>query len=266
MHNWTKKYRILQSLPAIKAHRLNPPRISSYWIILRSVVITAGACSKAMFKSCLGTMDRPWTDESIQIWASKILSVINVSTRIHNPHNTQIQAGQATIIMCNHASHYDIPLSFKTFPKHSIRMLAKKELTRYPLLKQGMKYAEFPFIDRKNRTQAIQDLEHAKQLMESGIVLWIAPEGTRSKDGKLQAFKKGAFITAIQAKATIIPIGIRGARELLPAGTLDFKLSQQAEIHIGPAIDAAQYCLEQKEQLRDKVYTEIKNLCQETKQ
>ena len=68
-----------------------------------------------------------------------------------------------------------------------------------------MTAAEFPFVDRKNRYQAIKDLAYAQQLMESGIVIWIAPEGTRSKDGKLAPFKKGAFITAIQCQSHDYP-------------------------------------------------------------
>ena len=126
-----------------------------------------------------------------------------------------------------------------------------------------MEAAEFPFIDRKNRRQAMQDLEHVKKLLNSGIVMWIAPEGTRSKDGKLAPFKKGAFIMAIQAQATIIPIGIRGAYNILPARTSQFNINQTAEIRIGEPIDAAQYTLEDKERLIENVFQSMKHLVEE---
>ncbi len=58
----------------------------------------------------------------------------------------------------------------------------------------AMKAAEYPFINRKNRRQAIQDLDQVKQLLQSGIVMWLAPEGTRSKDGKLGPFKKEVLL------------------------------------------------------------------------
>jgi 1-acyl-sn-glycerol-3-phosphate acyltransferase len=185
---------------------------------------------------------------------------VEVDYTVVNPFNVQPKQGQATILMCNHSSAYDIPLGFKAFPNHSIRMLAKKELSRVPLLGKGMTAAEFPFIDRKNRYQAMKDLEYAKQLMESGIIIWIAPEGTRSKDGTLAPFKKGAFVTAIQAKATIIPIGIRGAADILPAHTFNINLGQKAEIHIGQPIDASQFSIENKEELIQKAYNAIKEL------
>ena len=145
-----------------------------------------------------------------------------------------------------------------------MRMLAKKELSKVPFLGRAMKAAEFPFVDRKNRRQAIKDLAYAKELMESGIVMWIAPEGTRSKDGKVAPFKKGGFITAIQSKATIIPMAIRGAHDILPARTYQLNINQQAEIHIGQAIDASQYTLENKNELMEKVHQEIKKLAGET--
>lgn len=205
-------------------------------------------------------MDRPWVDQTIHDWANHLLSQVKVDCKIVNPHGVEPKPGQATIIMCNHTSLYDIPISFKAFPNHSIRMLAKKELSRIPIMGKGMAAAEFPFIDRKNRHQAIKDLAYAKQLMESGIVIWIAPEGTRSKTGRLAPFKKGSFITAIEAKATIIPIGIRGAYEILPAKSTQLNLNQTAEIHIGQAIDAAQYTVADKELLVERVYQTIKEL------
>ena len=162
--------------------------------------------------------------------------------------------------MCNHASLFDIPLSLQAFPTTSLRMLAKKELSRIPIMGGGMVAAEFPFIDRKNRRQAIQDLEKVKHLLESGIVMWIAPEGTRSETGALAPFKKGGFITAIKTNALIIPMGIRGANQILPARTRQFRLNQQAELHIGKPIDASRFDLDHKDALITEVHQAIQDL------
>ena len=96
--------------------------------------------------------------------------------------------------------------------------------------------------------------------MKSGIIIWVAPEGTRSKTGKLAKFKKGSFITAIQAQAVIIPIGIRGASDIIPAKTLHINLEQKAEIHIGEPIDASHYTNETRDELVQKTYQAIKIL------
>ena len=235
-------------------------KLRSAWIIFASMLYTANASILSIAKSLTGKTKRPWVDQTIDRWISRLLNAVEVDCEVFNPHNTQFEQGRPTIIMCNHTSMYDIPITYKAFPKQSIRMLAKKELSRVPLLGKGMKAAEFPFVDRKNRRQAIKDLAYATQLMESGIVLWLAPEGTRSKTGKLGAFKKGGFITAIQSKATIIPIGIRGAHDILPAKTFRFNIRRKAEMHVGKPVDASKYKLNEKEQLLNEVREQMLEL------
>lgn len=239
-------------------------KLRTQWIILLSILLTANACLKSIVKRFTGTTSRPWVDKTIRQWAVHLLNLVGVKCKVINPHNVEPKKGEATIIMCNHSSLYDIPLSFKAFPNHSIRMLAKKELSKIPIMGKGMMAAEFPFIDRKNRHQAIKDLEAVRKLLESGIVMWIAPEGTRSKSGKLAAFKKGAFITAIEAKATIIPVGIRGAYDILPAKTTQIHINQTAEVHIGKPIDASQYTLANKDELVNRVHQSMKKLVGES--
>lgn len=235
-------------------------RLRTIWIVIALSFYTAMVCTRSVFKYFFSTPTRPWVDKTIHNWVDQLLNEVQVEYKVINPLNFQPQKGQATILMCNHSSAYDIPLGFKAFPDHSIRMLAKRELSKIPLLGKGMSAAEFPFVDRKNRYQAIKDLAYAQELMESGIIIWIAPEGTRSKDGKLAPFKKGAFITAIQAKATIIPIGIRGAFNILPARSFRINLKQKAEIHIGKPIDASQFTIQNKEELVNQTFQSIKEL------
>jgi 1-acyl-sn-glycerol-3-phosphate acyltransferase len=239
-------------------------KLRTLWIIILSSLYTINTTSQSVWRGFLGTTNRAWVDDTLHIWVKRILHLVRVKCNVINPYNVEPQKDRATIIMCNHSSLYDIPLSLQAFPHHSIRMLAKKELSRYPIMGRGMTAAEFPFIDRKNRRQAIRDLEAMQQLLASGIVMWVAPEGTRSKDGKIAPFKKGAFITAIHAKATIIPMGIRGAYHILPARTHQFNINQTAEIHIGKPIDASKFTLENKDELIKEVFESIKNLAGNT--
>lgn len=234
--------------------------LRTLWIIVLSAFYMVNTCGRSVLKQRFSTTNREWVNMTLQLFVKRILNLVKVTCVVVNPHHVEPKAGQPTIIMCNHSSLYDIPLSLKAFPQHSIRMLAKKEMARIPIIGKGMTAAEFPFIDRKNRRQAMKDLEVMRQLLESGIVVWVAPEGTRSKDGTLGAFKKGAFITAIHTQATIIPIGIRGAHNILPARTHQFNLNQTAEIHIGEPIDASKYTLANKEILVSEVFDAIKKL------
>jgi len=234
--------------------------LHSVVIILRSFWLMADMCGHAILKSLSGTITRKWCDQRLQTWSKRMLSLVKIHCKIVNPHHTAPEKGRATILMCNHSSLFDIPLSLQAFPDVSVRMLAKKELSRIPIMGKGMDAAEFPFIDRSNRRQAIHDLAQVNHLLSSGIVMWIAPEGTRSATGKLAPFKKGGFITAIRTQAIIIPIGIRGAHRILPARSHHFCLNQQAEIHIGQPIDAAKFSLDSKDKLIQVVHKAIEQL------
>ena len=144
-----------------------------------------------------------------------------------------------------------------------IRMITKKELFKVPLWGQAMKACDFISIDRNNRRQAIKDLAAAQEKMRSGIILWIAPEGTRTRTGKLGPFKKGGFMIAQKTKSTIIPVGLCGTYEVLPPKTLDFNIGSHIKIHIGKPIDAGQYSSADIKQLMQDVETSIRNLIDE---
>lgn len=232
----------------------------SLWVISSCAAVTAWCCAVAVAKKYSGNMNRAWSDQHIQHWVRRLLKISKVEVEIYNPHDTRPIPGKPTIIMCNHSSAYDIPISYLAFPDCSMRMLAKKELSRIPLMGAAMRAADFPFIDRFNRQSAMSSLAEAKKLMADGIIIWLAPEGTRSKTGKLGSFKKGGFITAIEAEATIIPIAIRGAFDILPKGSLYFSSKPKAEIHIGEAIDASQYTMENKDALIERVHNSMQQL------
>jgi 1-acyl-sn-glycerol-3-phosphate acyltransferase len=167
--------------------------------------------------------------------------------------------GRRYLVLCTHSSHYDIPASFVALPG-SIRMLAKRELFRIPLLGRAMRAAEFPSIDRHDRQRAMQDLEKARAMMQSGIVLWAAPEGTRSRDGHLLPFKKGCFHLALDTGAVIVPVAIRGIHHVLPAHSLRLNLGLPVELKIGEPIDAGQFTAEQLELLMAQVRQQMETL------
>jgi 1-acyl-sn-glycerol-3-phosphate acyltransferase len=195
-------------------------------------------------------------------WSNELVNAARIKKTVFDPFNVRIEPGKRYIIMSNHRSLYDIPLTILSLPA-SIRMLTKKELFRIPLWGRGMAAGEFIFIDRHNIEQAKKDLHAAREKMEDGIVLWIAPEGTRSRTGQMGPFKKGGFILSIEAGAQIIPVGIRGSEKVLPPKTWDFFLDQKVEIHIGKPIDASAYTLENKDELIKVARREISALCGE---
>ncbi len=240
-------------------------RLRTLWIMFLSAIFMAKTCGHATIKRWRGTITRTWCDQELQRWANRMRELLRINLQINNPLEIKPETGKPTILMCNHCSLFDIPLSLLAFPHNSVRMLAKKELSRIPIMGAGMMAAEFPFIDRHNHRQALQDLSAVQDLLNSGIVMWIAPEGMRSRDGNLSKFKKGAFITAIKMGATIIPIGIRGADQICPAHTFNFNLNQTATVNIGASINAREYTLENKEDLMNRVFKTMQSLLEPSK-
>lgn len=234
-------------------------KLQSYMIVLKSLAITLWISIEVIVKVHTGTETREKCDRRLRWWSVNLLKYLKLSYRCLNPHQVRFAPGKPYIIMSNHSSLCDIPLIFATMPG-SIRMLTKKELFDVPIWGRGMKEGEFISVDRNNRRQALRDLQEAQRKMESGIILWVAPEGTRSQTGKLGPFKMGGFMVAMKTGATIVPVGIRGAFAVLPPKTLNFQLKRDAEVHVGKPIDASRFTTKTRDLLIKEVEQQIRHL------
>lgn len=123
---------------------------------------------------------------------------------------------QAAIFVGNHTSLLDPPLIIATLPSNPVFM-AKRELAFVPFLGWVIWLADFIFINRAHRAEAIKSLELAAQRIHDGQSIATFPEGTRSRSGELLPFKKGAFNLAWEAQVPLIPMAILGGRHILPA-------------------------------------------------
>ncbi len=231
-------------------------------IIVRSIAATLAITVPTILEVYRRRYVRLVADQRLRWWAKKLLALVDLRLTVVDPHHVEIPPDRPCILMSNHSSLYDIPLLFAALPG-SIRMLTKRELFRVPIWGRGLAAGEFVSIDRSNRWQAIRDLRAARDKMASGIVLWIAPEGRRSRDGRIGSFKKGGFMLALETGATIVPIGIRGAREVLPAKTLRFEVGRTAEVHVGEPIEVAGYSISSRASLMAEVQRRIAELAGE---
>ncbi|MNX58244.1 1-acyl-sn-glycerol-3-phosphate acyltransferase [compost metagenome] len=164
----------------------------------------------------------------------------------------QLDLSKPYLFMSNHQSLYDIPILFAAL-KGRLRMVAKKELFKVPIWGQALQVAEFVSIDRKDRYKAVQSLKEAARLMQSGINVWMAPEGTRSRDGKLLPFKKGGFMLALETGAQIVPVAINGAWTVIPPKSFRLRLGQRVEVEFGAPIDASAFGVERRDALMREV-------------
>ena len=126
-----------------------------------------------------------------------------------------VPAGVSCIFLSNHVSNLDPPVLLPALPGMS-SVLLKKELMRIPLLGTAMRMAKFVPVERGNvRESAQASVAAAAAALKSGLHILIFAEGTRSKDGRLAAFKGGPFYLAMETGAPIVPIVISGTQTMM---------------------------------------------------
>jgi len=155
-----------------------------------------------------------YMDFATRVWSRLILRTCGVIVTAEGLEN--LENGKTYIFVANHQSHFDIPACYAVIPAR-LRMLAKKELFRIPVFGWDMWAVGHIRIDRENREKAIASLDHAvERLKNEDISPVVYPEGTRSPDGKIHTFKKGASVLAIKSGRSIVPVTIIGSRSVLP--------------------------------------------------
>lgn len=125
----------------------------------------------------------------------------------------QIPKDQAVLYIVNHNSYFDILLTYSQCPGLT-GYVAKSEMLRYPLLRDWMKRLYCLFLDRTNIRAGLQVILTGIDYVKNGISICIFPEGTRSRDGKLQPFKEGSMKIASKTGCAIIPIAITNSAQI----------------------------------------------------
>lgn len=165
-----------------------------------------------------------WTQPIIVIgkWALNIgKKVLGMNLEVYGIEG--INKKSAYVFMANHLSIIDGPLLFMVIPQY-VRVLLKKEVFRIPIIGQGMRHVEFIPVDRKTLIGGKRSIDKASRLIkEKGYSFLIFPEGTRSRDGKIQPFKRGGFFLALNTQVPIVPVTIKGTYELMPRGSFFVK-------------------------------------------
>ena len=119
----------------------------------------------------------------------------------------------------NHRSYFDIVLTYARCPGRT-GYIAKKEMERYPLLSNWMKYLHCLFLDRKDIKQGLKTILTAIEKIKSGISICIFPEGTRNKnqdESELLPFHEGSFKIASKTGCPIVPIAMNNTAEIFEA-------------------------------------------------
>jgi 1-acyl-sn-glycerol-3-phosphate acyltransferase len=129
----------------------------------------------------------------------------------------KIKSGVNYIYVSNHASLFDIPAVIAGLPDQ-VRIVYKQELEKIPIFGWVLKYGPYVTIDREKQFSAMRSLELAAERIKHGASVLLFAEGTRSTDGRLQSFKRGAFSLAVKTEKPIVPLTINGSYDRRPKG------------------------------------------------
>jgi 1-acyl-sn-glycerol-3-phosphate acyltransferase len=156
------------------------------------------------------------------------------------------------LFAANHTSSADAPAVVGAIPRR-IAVLLKESLFKWPIVGQAFRSVHFIPVNRVARDSALASVEKATEAMKAGQSFLIYPEGTRSPDGRLQEFKKGAVVMAIKAGVPIVPIACSGAHRIMEKHSLVIHPGEIVVEFLEP-IDTSQYSFEERDIVNQKVH------------
>ncbi|HDT11220.1 MAG TPA: 1-acyl-sn-glycerol-3-phosphate acyltransferase, partial [bacterium] len=160
------------------------------------------------------------------------------------------------IFMPNHLSFLDGPLIVMLIPQ-SVRVIVKKEVYKIPVFNYAIRRAEFIPVDREGKEAGKQSIEKAVELIKQKKYSFLVfPEGTRSRTGDMQEFRRGGFFLALDSNTPILPAVIKGSHELMPKHSFFVKRGK-VEVTFLPAVPMDSYTRENMFELMDTVRTAI---------
>jgi 1-acyl-sn-glycerol-3-phosphate acyltransferase len=181
-------------------------------------------------------------------WGKFVAFITPMFVKVYGREN--IDKKQSYVVVSNHESQYDILLIYGWLGI-DFKWVMKQELRKVPALGFACEKLEHIYIDRSNHIAAINSLENAKKRIVNGTSVMFFPEGTRSSDGKLGNFKKGAFRMALDLGVPILPVTIAGTGKILPNKTINV-FPGKAKMIIHKPIDITGYYEKNINQLMEK--------------
>ena len=175
--------------------------------------------------------------------------------------NTDIDKSKTYLFMSNHVSLFDVPLLKAYIPIYFKGVEAHHQF-KWPFYGWLITRLEAIPIERDNIYASMRSIRKVNKLLDNGTSIAILPEGTRTLTGEMQPFKKMPFMLAKKAGVDIIPIGLSGLFKLKPKGSWHITPST-ITIKFGDPIKSEVVNVLSLEELRDKVYGNIKSLVTE---
>ncbi len=155
-----------------------------------------------------------WSYWPGRLWSQAMVRILLLPVRVEGRAN--MDAAQSYVIVPNHQGAFDIFLIYGFLNRH-FKWVLKQQLRQMPLVGRACESAGFIFINQKGGPNSLHATQkQARSVLTDGVSVVVFPEGTRTFDGSLQPFKRGAFQLAHELQLPILPITIKGSYRVLP--------------------------------------------------
>jgi 1-acyl-sn-glycerol-3-phosphate acyltransferase len=203
------------------------------WLVFAPVMmlLTAGFAAVAVVLVAFASPRRGAQLTGVP-WARALAALIPMRVEVEGREH--VDPAQSYVLVSNHQSQSDV-LVLYGWLGIDFKWVMKQELRKVPGIGVACARLGHIFIDRSNHAAAVATLEAARDTIVDGTSVIFFPEGTRSRNGELLPFKKGAFRMALDLGLPILPLTVTGARDVLPAGTTDL-MPGSARLTIHPPI------------------------------
>lgn len=172
-------------------------------------------------------------EEYMTGWMKGVLRWSGVNLTVDGRENLDPAGRYVTV--SNHQSLFDVPCISTALPV-PVRFVAKRSLLRVPVFGPAMRAVGTVDIDRADKHDTARRLAQAKRTVARKASIHFFAEGTRSKDGRLRHFKKGAAAMALSMQVPLVPLAVVGTRHIYPKGTFTGLKPGTAHVSIGKPI------------------------------
>lgn len=189
-------------------------------------------------------------------WSAWLLRIAGIKVQVHGLDYMHHAPGSRVYVV-NHTSYFDIPILLASLPD-DIRIMYRENLEKIPFLGWSLRASPFIGIKREDARNAMAGIEAAVQAVQKGESVIVFAEGTRSADGRLGTFKRGAFLLASRSGKPILPIALAGAQHIMPRDARRFYPGQATLTVLPPIFPPASPGKKEEKEVLQAVYHSIK--------
>ncbi len=191
-------------------------------------------------------------DPVLNLWARSILAASGVR---HEASGLENLPSGNFVLAVNHQSHFDALVLFAHIRRH-MRFIAKQQLRKIPVFGYALARAGNVFVDRTGSASDKTKLKASVRAVQERVSIVFFAEGTRSKDGKLAPFKKGAAVLALEAGVPLVPAALAGTHEILPSGRIAIQ-ARPAALVIGLPLLTTGLTLDDRDELTEECHARV---------